>query len=203
MRRHPEGSLAPPGIFVSLKHLDVRVVEGTGERLRGRPGASYWRVPFAWLVVAGPVLGAVFAMAFPVVVFYAVVSSMGQWLRSPRRSHRVRMAGDKVREGVYLGTNRLSMRYVGAPDEPLPGREGTRYVRLPTWLLLLLSPVLGGLFVVAFPLIAAVTLLAALAHAFWDAGRAAWHRGERLEAMRWDPASPEPPKTLPAERTER
>ena len=61
--------------------------------------------------------------------------------------------GEPTRYGLYLATWPPDMRFVSADNEPLEGLEGARYLRLPTLMVALLGPVIGGLFVLLFPLI--------------------------------------------------
>jgi len=189
MKRYTHESQAPAGIYVSLGGFDVRLVETGENQLKGKLDAVYYRVPFAALIVVGPVLGACFAMAFPVVVFYALASGLAQRLASPRSLiPQARRAGEPVREGVYLGVSHLGARYVSAPDEILQGEPGQRFVRVPTALMLLLSPFVGAAYVVAFPFIAAAALVGMLAHAVVDACRNAWTEHAHLADLRWSPA---------------
>jgi hypothetical protein len=181
---------APAGIYVSPRHLDICVVEHGERRLNGKPEARYFRIPFAALIVAGPVLGALFAFAFPAVIFYAMFSGLFRRVASLRLPSRFTWrAGQAARAGVYVGVNRLTAHHVSAPDEPLGGEAGTRYLRIPTPLLLVLSPFLGAAYVIAFPVIAVFTMAAMLVHVVVDAVREAWERHEHLADLRWSPAA--------------
>lgn len=62
---------APYGLYLSTKPLDVRFVGAEGEDLEGT-AETYMRVPTVLSFVLAPVLGAVFVVAFPVVIFVAV-----------------------------------------------------------------------------------------------------------------------------------
>jgi len=71
-------------------------------------------------------------------------------------------ATDSAPYGVYVSTRPLDLRFVGADGEPLDGRKGATYRRLPTALVIATSPLFGALFVLAFPLIVAVAMVAVL-----------------------------------------
>ena len=87
--------------------------------------------------------------------------------------------------GLYLSTRPLDLRFVGADGEALDGRDGASYRRIPTWLAVLVGPILGGLFVIAFPLIAIVAFLGT---AITAAVRAATHRHAYVARSTWQPA---------------
>ena len=70
--------------------------------------------------------------------------------------------GESACYGIYLGQNLLDVRFVGADGETLEGRRGGRYLRLPTWLIVVLGPALGGAFVMAFPLLVIAAVVATL-----------------------------------------
>jgi hypothetical protein len=61
--------------------------------------------------------------------------------------------GEAARYGLYLSAWLPDLRFVSADDEPLEGIERASYMRLPTPLVVLLGPVIGGLFVLLFPLV--------------------------------------------------
>jgi hypothetical protein len=133
----------------------------TGDELE--PGASgAWRVPGPLVVLLSPVLGGLYAVAFPLVVFATLFGVIRARLR-PRR------AGTSVPWGLYLGLR--SPRWVEVREEGgrLPGPAGARYVRVPRLALLLLSPVLGGLFFLGLPfLVGAAFIAVPIAH-LWRA----------------------------------
>ncbi len=74
-------------------------------------------------------------------------------------------ANSEARYGLYVSLRPLDMRFVGSTGEAIDGIEGARYVRLPTWLLMVLGPALGAAFVLAFPVFIAVAMLVAGVHA--------------------------------------
>lgn len=88
--------------------------------------------------------------------------------------------------GLYVSTSPLDVRFVGADGEPLAGLEGATYRRVPTLLALLLAPLLGAAFVMAFPMLVLVSVAAALASQLVRARetRHAW-----LAGPRWEPAT--------------
>ena len=61
--------------------------------------------------------------------------------------------GHPVRRGVYFNLNPIDVQFVGADEEILDGVPGGNYVRVPTFLALLGSPLLGAAFVVLFPVL--------------------------------------------------
>lgn len=67
--------------------------------------------------------------------------------------------GTEAPYGLYLSTNRVDLRFVGADGESIEGRDNARYVHLPTWMLVVLGPALGGAFVMAFPLLVIASVL--------------------------------------------
>ena len=70
--------------------------------------------------------------------------------------------GSKVESGYYVNTRSLAV--VSLPAEGLlPGEQKEHFVRVPWPLLLAAAPVLGGLFVLAYPVIGASTLAYGLA----------------------------------------
>ncbi|MBI4405438.1 MAG: hypothetical protein HY537_14840 [Deltaproteobacteria bacterium] len=54
-------------------------------------------------------------------------------------------------KGVYVAPRAMDVRYVGADEETIGGLAGHHYYRIPSPLLLLVAPLLGGAFVVLFP----------------------------------------------------
>lgn len=64
-------------------------------------------------------------------------------------------SGNGTKGGTYLHTKRFTLAQV-KDGEALPGAAGEAWVRIPTALAVFAAPILGGLFVVALPLIGAV-----------------------------------------------
>lgn len=63
---------APYGLYLSLSPVDVRFVGSTGEALDGLQGARYVRLPTWLLVATGPLVGAAFVVALPVLIVAAM-----------------------------------------------------------------------------------------------------------------------------------
>jgi len=88
---------------------------------------------------------------------------------------RTYMHAQTVPPGVYLATKPLDLTIVTDDADVLEGLDGARYVRLPAPVVFLVSPVVGGAFVLLFPVI----IFAAFAWAAWTYG--ARRIGEVLE----------------------
>ena len=94
-----------------------------------------------------------------------------------------------VRYGVYMSLRPLSARFVSADGASLEGAQGATYRRLPTILVVALGPLIGGAFVLAFPLIVAGALLLALGRLTMRALRHSADRSAHLAKVRWEPAT--------------
>ncbi|TNF28484.1 MAG: hypothetical protein EP329_17805 [Deltaproteobacteria bacterium] len=70
--------------------------------------------------------------------------------------------GETATYGIYIARNMFDVRFVGADGEALEGRKGGSYMRLPTWLVVAVGPALGGMFVMAFPLLVIATIFGTL-----------------------------------------
>ena len=73
------------------------------------------------------------------------------------RTHHT--AGDPVEYGVYLSLWPFDVQHVGVDGEALQGIGGANYRRVPMWAALLVSPILGGAFVLLFPLFIAAAIV--------------------------------------------
>ncbi len=62
-------------------------------------------------------------------------------------------AGSMVKGGFYFNRDKLDLVAVSGKEGALPGADGQRYLRIPALAVVLLAPVLGGLFVVFMPFI--------------------------------------------------
>jgi hypothetical protein len=62
-------------------------------------------------------------------------------------------AGTLVKGGFYFNRDKLDLITVSGKEGLLPGAEGQRFLRVPVLAVLLLAPVLGGLFVMFMPFI--------------------------------------------------
>jgi hypothetical protein len=72
-------------------------------------------------------------------------------------------AGTMVKGGFYFSLDQWDILTVSGKEGMLPGLAGQRYLRLPVLAVLLLAPVLGGLFVVFLPFIGFALVLQHLA----------------------------------------
>jgi hypothetical protein len=72
------------------------------------------------------------------------------------------LGGTKVESGYYVNTRSLAVVTLAA-EGMLPGDDRDRFARVPWPLLLVAAPVLGGLFVLAYPVVGAATLAYGLA----------------------------------------
>ena len=79
--------------------------------------------------------------------------------------------GEAVKAGFYWHAEDWEVVPVPGKGGALPGTAADRYVRLPALGMVLLAPVMGGLFVMFLPLIGIALLLAHLARL---GGRGAW-----------------------------
>lgn len=152
------GEAAPPGVYVSIKPPDIRVVSGAESMLTGLPGASYIKLPLWTVMVVGPAYGAVFALGLPFMIFFAFFNAIREYMVG----FRTYEAGELVKWGVYLAYSRPAIAHVTATGERLEGQAGTRYIRLPSLLVVLFSPLLGLLYIMLFPIILAVALATVL-----------------------------------------
>jgi len=63
------------------------------------------------------------------------------------------VGGTQVKSGYYMDPSNLAFTNVEKEGGTLPGGAETRWKRVPVMLVVAAAPVLGGLFVVAFPFI--------------------------------------------------
>ena len=68
-----------------------------------------------------------------------------------------------VKSGTYLNTKRFALTQVSNDGDALPGAAGEEWVRVPTAVAIAAAPILGGLFVVAFPFVGLATVAAGVA----------------------------------------
>lgn len=95
-------------------------------------------------------------------------------------------AGQNVPYGVYTSLRPLNLHYM-ADNETLPGSGD--YTRLPTWLMVLASPAIGGAFVMAFPFICLVAVAAALGKFTANTVQSMATRNAHLVQMNWEPSA--------------
>lgn len=96
-------------------------------------------------------------------------------------------SGTPVRSGVYVSLWPPDSRFVGMDGDALEGRPGTRYVRVPSFLLLVASPIIGGLFVILFPVMILAALGIALAVLVLRILRPAADSASLLARVGWRP----------------
>ena len=77
MRTYRHGDAARYGLYLSAWPPDLRFVSADGENLDGPRGGSYLRLPTLLVVLLGPVIGGLFVLLFPLVVFAAVAYGLG------------------------------------------------------------------------------------------------------------------------------
>lgn len=183
MKTQTAGQPANNGMYISYRDWDLQIVSNDGDTLGGETGHEYRRIPLLMLVLLSPAIGGVYALAFPVVIFAAFFSALRQQISA----FKVRHAGEPVGWGIYVGINRLCVCYVSAPNEPLEGDAGTRYLRVPTWMVLVGSPLLGGLYVLLFPLVMAGALLAVVGSLIAAPIARASERYGRMTTSNWQP----------------
>lgn len=174
MNTYVTGEAVGSGLYMSWKQRDLRIVTETEQVLDGEPEAIYRRIPLWMLVALAPVLGGLYAMAFPVIIFSALLKVVAENVGA----FRVHTAGEEAPWGVYVALNHMAVAHVTATGERLGGEVGTRFLRVPTWLLVVGSPLVGGAYVLFFPVILAVALVAAVGGALLRALR---NPGEKHE----------------------
>jgi hypothetical protein len=168
MNTYVTGESVGSGLYLSWRERDLRIVTEPEQVLEGEPEGIYRRIPLWMLVVLAPVLGGLYAMAFPAIIFSALLRVVAEQVGG----FRVHTAGEEAEWGVYVALNHLAVSHVSATGERLGGEVGTRFLRVPTWLLVVGSPIVGGIYVVFFPVILAVALVAAVGGALLRATRA-------------------------------
>lgn len=106
MKTYQNNENAPYGLYLSFRRPDIRFVGADGESLEGVDGATYRRLPTPLVVAAGPVLGGLFVIAFPVLIILATIVGLGRLITT-----RVRATAD---EHAYLASGRYepSMAYL-------------------------------------------------------------------------------------------
>lgn len=77
MRTYRTGDDVPYGFYVSPRQLDLVHTGVAGQRLEGKPGATYRRIPTWLMVLASPVFGGAFVLLFPMLVLGALLWGVG------------------------------------------------------------------------------------------------------------------------------
>ena len=67
-------------------------------------------------------------------------------------------SGTPVKGGYYFNSRRWTFARVEKDGETLPGARNERWTRVPVPIVIAAAPVLGGMFVVAFPIIGLVAV---------------------------------------------
>lgn len=88
--------------------------------------------------------------------------------------------------GLYVSFSPADIRFVGSEGETLEGRAKT-YRKLPTALVVLSAPVLGGAFVLAFPLVVIFAIASIVTHLAVKRVRKAAERRVYLIEHQWQP----------------
>jgi hypothetical protein len=83
--------------------------------------------------------------------------------RRRRTTMTARTGGTQAKAGFYWNLRTWAITTLSGEGGTLPGGEGDRYLRLPTLAMLVLAPVMGGLFVVFLPFIGFAVLFTHLA----------------------------------------
>ena len=98
-------------------------------------------------------------------------------------------SGSPARYGVYVAPRHFDLRVVGADNEPIEGKPGARYLRIPTLLLVALCPLIGGAFVLFFPFV----IIGAVAVVLLQEARkligGVAEDGAHLAQVRWQPGA--------------
>lgn len=97
--------------------------------------------------------------------------------------------GSKVQYGVYASLKDFDMCFVSADHEILKGRPGAQYFRIPSWLLVLAAPALGGLFVIAFPLLVIMMVIGGLVKMVYQTAHSSVEKNAHLMDLRWSPTA--------------
>ncbi|MBK8010538.1 MAG: hypothetical protein IPK13_04265 [Deltaproteobacteria bacterium] len=184
MKSYVAGPGVPSGIYLSALPADLAIVHEDG-RLVGPEGARYRRIPLILAVAMGPVIGGMYAVAFPLLILWAVACAARQSMACTRTY----MAGQAAPWGLYVGLNRLSVRYISASGEALVGPAKARYLKIPTWISVLASPLIGGLYVVFFPLILAAALFVVLGELLYAVVTRTWADHAHLANARFSPSA--------------
>jgi hypothetical protein len=98
-------------------------------------------------------------------------------------------ANKPARYGLYLSTRPMDIRFVGADGEDLDGVSGASYRRMPTWAVIAAGPVLGGAFVLAFPLLVILASIACIARLVATRVKSAAGEHAHLAMPRWEPST--------------
>lgn len=98
-------------------------------------------------------------------------------------------SGENARYGIYIAPRALDFRFVGADGERLEGKDGASYLHLPALLVILASPVLGGVFVLGFPVLVVGFVAVMIAKLAGEQTRALYEQHLHLSINRWEPTT--------------
>lgn len=184
MTTYSAGIGVPEGVYLSPRHFDLAVVSDDGI-LNGPRDAHYIRVPLVLAIVMGPMIGGLYAVAFPLIILWAFACAIGRTVLGMRSF----AAGEPAPWGMYVGLNRVAVKYLGAPGEVLPGKEGTRYFHVPSWITVLVSPLLGAAYVVFLPFIMAGIFCVVVVELLYVLVTKGWKDHAYLTKSNFEPAA--------------
>ena len=98
-------------------------------------------------------------------------------------------AGKQVEYGIYISPKSIDCRFVGADNETLEGKPNATYYRLPTIVAIAAAPILGGIFVMTFPLLIIMMFAYAVCKPLIDAGKYLAKESEFLGSFQWQPTA--------------
>lgn len=98
-------------------------------------------------------------------------------------------AGQRAPYGVYASVWPPNMCVVSADGEPIHGKEGTTYRRIPLLLVIAAGPAIGGAFVLSFPLIVVAAVFTAIAQRVFRGATELGDSQAHLVRLRWEPAT--------------
>lgn len=109
---------------------------------------------------------------------------------------KTRNGGQEAKAGFWWNTTTWEMTLVKATGDRLPGGDTAKYLRVPTFALVLLGPVMGALLVMFLPFIGFAMLFGAISTKL---GKSVAAAGRSLaDAMRFGHARPATPTGAPA-----
>jgi len=112
MKTYETGQPATYGVYASAWPPDLCVVSADGDALAGKDGVTYRRLPLPLVVAAGPILGGMFVLTFPLLVLAAVATVVAQVVRDRVRAvreshaHLVRLRWEPATSFLRAGEER-------------------------------------------------------------------------------------------------
>jgi len=97
--------------------------------------------------------------------------------------------GDQVGHGMYLSIKAFDACYVGSDQESLAGKKDANYVRIPSLLMVVLAPVMGGLFALFFPVIVLAMMIGAASKLVANGVSAFIRSQAHVAEMEWQPGA--------------